>query len=304
MMGVSSPYHIPVLLHDCINGLNIDPDGVYVDVTYGGGGHSRAILEKLSDKGRLYAFDQDPDAIQNIPDDPRFELIEENFEFMRNFLKERGVTEVDGILADLGVSSHQFDIPDRGFSIRFDAPLDMRMSQKGSFTAANILNSYDEGELKKMFWTYGDLKNSGAIARKIVQSRLDNKITTVFELKKELNNLAPRGKENQFFAKVFQALRIEVNRELEVLERFLSMATDMLKKEGRLVVMSYHSLEDRLVKNHVRSGNTEGKLEKDFYGNLIRPLRPLKLKAIKASDKEIIENARARSARLRIAEKI
>ena len=304
MRVVSSPYHIPVLLHDCINGLNIKPDGVYVDVTFGGGGHSKAILEKLSDKGRLYAFDQDPDAIQNIPDDPRFELIEENFEFMKKFMKEKGIAEVDGILADLGVSSHQFDIPDRGFSIRFEAPLDMRMNQKGGITAAKIIDAYGEGELKKMFWTYGDLKNAGAIARKIVQSRLDNKITTVFELKKELNKLAPRGKENQFFAKVFQALRIEVNRELEVLERFLSTATDMLKKEGRLVVMSYHSLEDRLVKNHVRSGNTEGKMEKDFFGNLTRPLKPLASKAIKASDKEISENARARSARLRIAEKI
>lgn len=304
MMGVSRPYHIPVLLHDCIDGLNIKPDGVYVDVTYGGGGHSRVILEKLNDKGRLFAFDQDPDAIQNVPDDPRFELIEENFEFMRNFLKERGVNKVDGILADLGVSSHQFDIPDRGFSIRFDAPLDMRMNQKGSLTAANIVNTYDEGELSKIFWTYGDLKNGRAIARKICQSRLDAKIRTVFELKKELNKLAPRGKENQFFAKVFQALRIEVNRELEVLERFLLRANDMLEKEGRLVVMSYHSLEDRLVKNFIRSGNTEGKMEKDFYGNLIRPLKPMMSKAIKASDKEISENARARSARLRIAEKI
>ncbi len=303
-MGVSRPYHIPVLLHDCIDGLNIKPDGVYVDVTYGGGGHSRVILEKLNDKGRLFAFDQDPDAIQNVPDDPRFELIEENFEFMRNFLKERGVNKVDGILADLGVSSHQFDIPDRGFSIRFDAPLDMRMNQKGSLTAANIVNTYDEGELSKIFWTYGDLKNGRAIARKICQSRLDAKIRTVFELKKELNKLAPRGKENQFFAKVFQALRIEVNRELEVLERFLLRANDMLEKEGRLVVMSYHSLEDRLVKNFIRSGNTEGKMEKDFYGNLIRPLKPMMSKAIKASDKEISENARARSARLRIAEKI
>ena len=304
MIKVSSAYHIPVLLKECIDGLNIKPDGVYVDVTFGGGGHSRAILEKLSSKGKLIAFDQDPDAVKNVPDDDRFELIEENFEFMKNFLRERGIKEVDGILADLGVSSHQFDVPLRGFSIRFDAPLDMRMNQKGSMTAAKLLNTYEEEQLSRLFWEYGDLKNSRAIARKIVQCRVDEKIKTVFQLKKELNDLAPRGKENQFFAKIFQALRIEVNRELEVLKLFLERATEILKKEGRLVVISYHSLEDRLVKNFIRSGSTGGKIEKDFYGNTIRPLKPLMSKAIQADDAEIQMNSRARSARLRIAEKI
>ena len=303
MKRVSNPYHIPVLLQDCINGLAIKPDGVYVDVTFGGGGHSKEILKKLSEKGKLIAFDQDPDAKKNVPDDERFELIEENFEFMKNFLRERGVKEVDGILADLGVSSHQFDVPERGFSIRFDAPLDMRMNQKGGLTAAKLIKTYGEEELSKLFWEYGELKNSRAIARKIVQVREEKQIKTVFELKEELKGLAPWGKENQFYAKIFQALRIEVNRELEVLRNFLVRATDLLKKEGRFVVMSYHSLEDRLVKNYMRSGNMGGDVEKDFFGNPVRPLKPLKSKAIKANDTEIKLNPRARSARLRIAEK-
>lgn len=303
MKRVSNPYHIPVLLQDCIEGLAIKPDGIYVDVTFGGGGHSKEILKSLNDKGKLIAFDQDPDAISNVPEDDRIELIEENFEFMKNFLRERGIKEVDGILADLGVSSHQFDVPERGFSIRFDAPLDMRMNQKGDLTAAKLIKNYDEESLSKLFWEYGELKNSRAIARKIVQVRMEKQIKTVFELKEELKGLAPWGKENQFYARLFQALRIEVNRELEVLRNFLSRATDLLKTEGRLVVMSYHSLEDRLVKNYMRSGNMGGDVEKDFFGNPIRPLKPLKSKAIKANDKEIKTNPRARSARLRIAEK-
>ena len=301
---MSKPYHIPVLLQDSIEGLNIKPEGVYVDVTFGGGGHSRAILKQLNDKGKLFAFDQDPDAKENVPEDDRFELIEENFEFMKNFLRERGIKEVDGILADLGVSSHQFDVPIRGFSIRFDAPLDMRMNQKGNMTASKLLNSYEEEQLSRIFWEFGDLKNARAIARKIVQGRVDVKIKTVFELKDLLNELAPRGKENQFFAKVFQALRIEVNRELEVLKTFLERATEILKVEGRLVVISYHSLEDRLVKNYIRSGDMKGKVEKDFYGNAVRPLKPIMSKAIQADEKEIENNSRARSARLRIAEKL
>lgn len=304
MTKVNRPYHIPVLLQDCINGLNIKPDGIYVDVTFGGGGHSRAILKELNEKGKLLAFDQDPDALQNVPNDERFELIEENFEFMKNFLRERGIKEVDGILADLGVSSHQFDIPVRGFSIRFDAPLDMRMNQKGGLTAAKIINSYSEEELRSLLSEYGELRNARAIARKLIQSRIEKKIKTVFELKEEIKSLAPRGKENQFYAKVFQALRIEVNRELEVLKRFLERGTDILKVGGRMVVISYHSLEDRLVKNYLRSGNLDGKLDKDFYGNPIRPLKPIMQKAIKAEESEITENKRARSARLRIAEKL
>lgn len=301
---MSSPYHIPVLLHDCIDGLDIKPSGIYVDVTFGGGGHSKAILKELDEEGRLFAFDQDPDAKQNVPDDSRFELIEENFEYIRNFIRERGIKEVDGILADLGVSSHQFDIPDRGFSIRFDAPLDMRMNQKGKLSAKRLINEYEEEELSRILFTYGELRNARAIARRISQRRVEKKITTVFELKEALEGLAKRGKENQFFARVFQAIRIEVNEELDVLVRFLNRAGELLKPGGRLVVMSYHSLEDRLVKNYMRSGSTEGKSEKDFYGNLIRPLKPIVSKAIKAGDEEIELNPRARSARLRIAEKI
>lgn len=301
---MNRPYHIPVLLHDCINGLAIKPDGIYVDVTFGGGGHSREILKKLNENGRLLAFDQDADAKLNVPDDSRFELIEENFKFMKNFLRERGINEVDGILADLGVSSHQFDVPERGFSIRFDAPLDMRMDQNGEMTAAELINTYSEEELSKLFWEYGELRNSRGIARRIVQVRIDEKIKTVFQLKEELKGLAPRGKENQFYAKVFQAIRIEVNSELDVLRDFLVRATDTLKTDGRLVVMSYHSLEDRLVKNYMRSGNMKGVVEKDFYGNPVRPLEPIMTKAIKARDEEIELNARARSARLRIAKKI
>lgn len=304
MKRVSNPYHIPVLLHDCVDALAIKPNGVYVDVTFGGGGHSREILKNLGAEGKLIAFDQDADAIPNVPEDDRFELIEENFEFIKNFLRERGIKEVDGILADLGVSSHQFDIPERGFSIRFDAPLDMRMNQSVGITAAKLINTYSEEELSKLFWEYGELKNSRAIARRIIQVRIDNKIKTVFQLKEALSDLAPWGKENQFFAKVFQGVRIEVNRELEVLENFLARATDLLKPGGRLVVMSYHSLEDRMVKNYMRSGNLGGDVEKDFYGNPIRPLKPLSAKAIKATEKEIELNTRARSARLRIAEKV
>jgi 16S rRNA (cytosine1402-N4)-methyltransferase len=304
MKRVSNPYHIPVLLHDCIDALAIKPDGIYVDVTFGGGGHSKEILKKLGEKGKLIAFDQDADALLNVFEDDRFELIEENFEFIKNFLRERGIKQVDGILADLGVSSHQFDIPERGFSIRFDAPLDMRMNQSAGITAAKLINSYSEEQLSKLFWEYGELKNARAIARRIVQARLDAKINTVFQLKEAIKELSPRGKENQFYAKVFQGIRIEVNRELEVLENFLQRASDLLGSGGRLVVMSYHSLEDRLVKNFMRSGNYGGVVEKDFYGNPIRPLKPLSGKAIKASDKEIELNSRARSARLRVAEKV
>jgi len=302
--AVDNPYHIPVLLHDCIKGLSIKPDGIYLDATFGGGGHALAILEKLGADGKLFAFDRDSDAQQNIPTDDRFELIEGNFEFIKNFVRERGINKVDGILADLGISSHQIDVPERGFSIRFDAPLDMRMDRKEQITAAQIANSYSEDELKRIFRKYAELRNAAAISRKIAQARAEYPIETVNDLKKSLAGIAPRGKENQFYAKVFQAFRIEVNRELEVLEKFLERSADLLKPGGRLVVMSYHSLEDRLVKNYMRAGNTSGIPEKDFYGHIIRPFKPLKSKPVKPAEDEIKINNRARSARLRVAERI
>jgi len=300
---VNSPYHIPVLLNDCIYGLKINPDGVYVDVTFGGGGHSNAILEKLGKQGKLFGLDQDPEAKRNAPDDERFELIEGNFEFVKNFLRERGIKKVDGVLADLGVSSHQFNTPERGFSIRFDAPLDMRMSMQGGLTAKKIANSYSEDELKWMLRNFGELKNASAVARRIVQQRDEKKILTVNDLKEAVVKSAPRGKENQFYARVFQAFRIEVNQELKVLENFLQRIADVIKPSGRLVVMSYHSLEDRMVKNYLRAGNSKGIIEKDFFGNMIRPFKPLTAKAVKPGEEEINKNNRARSARLRIAEK-
>ena len=303
MIRVNSPYHIPVLLNDCIDGLKINPDGVYVDVTFGGGGHSRVILEKLDKTGRLLALDQDPEAMRNAPDDDRFELIEGNFEFLKNFLRERGIKKVDGVLADLGVSSHQFNTAERGFSIRFDAPLDMRMSMQGDLTAKKIANNYSEDELKWMLRNFGELKNASAVARRIAQKREEAKILTVFDLKEAVSKSAPRGKENQFYARVFQAFRIEVNQELKVLENFLQRIADVIKPGGRLVVMSYHSLEDRMVKNYLRAGNNKGIIEKDFFGNMIRPFNPITAKAIKPDEEEINRNSRARSARLRIAEK-
>jgi 16S rRNA (cytosine1402-N4)-methyltransferase len=300
---VNDPYHIPVLLNDCINGLKINPDGIYVDVTFGGGGHSRAILDKMGKNGRLIALDQDPEAIQNAPQDGRFELIAGNFEFVKNFLRERGIKKVDGVLADLGVSSHQFNTAERGFSIRYDASLDMRMSMEGGVTAKKIANNYSEDELKWMLRNFGELRNASAVARRIVQQREVAKITTVFDLKEAVTKSAPRGKENQFYARVFQAFRIEVNQELKVLENFLQRIADVIKPGGRLVVMSYHSLEDRMVKNYLRAGNINGVIEKDFYGNMIRPFKPLTAKAVKPGEDEIKDNNRARSARLRIAEK-
>ena len=303
MTRVNSPYHIPVLLNNCIEGLKIDPSGIYIDVTFGGGGHSIEILKNLDKKGRLLALDQDPEAAINAPIDDRFELIEGNFEFVKNFLRERGIKKVDGVLADLGVSSHQFNKAERGFSIRYDAPLDMRMSMQGQLTAKRIANRYGEDELKLMFRNFGELRNAPAVARKIVQARDEKSISTVFELKEAVSKSAPWGKENQFYARVFQAFRIEVNQELKVLESFLERMPDVIKTGGRLVVMSYHSLEDRMVKNFLKSGNTKGILEKDFYGNIIRPFKPITTKAIKPDEDEIKINSRARSARLRIAEK-
>ena len=303
MKRVNNPYHIPVLLNDCIDGLNINPDSIYVDVTFGGGGHSKMILERLGSNGRLIALDQDPEAARNAPVDNRFELIEGNFEFVKNYLRERGIKKVAGVLADLGVSSHQFDQADRGFSIRYDAPLDMRMSKQGELTAKNIANDYSEDEMRLMFRNFGELRNAAAVARKIAQVRDEKHLNMVFELKDAIRELAPWGKENQFYARVFQAFRIEVNQELNVLNNLLQRMNEVIEPGGRLVILSYHSLEDRMVKNYLRSGNAKGIIEKDFYGNIVRPFNPITTKAIKAGEKEISNNGRARSARLRIGVK-
>jgi 16S rRNA (cytosine1402-N4)-methyltransferase len=295
-------YHNPVLLNDCMEGLHINPDGIYVDVTFGGGGHSAEILKRLA-SGRLIAFDQDADAAQNLPVDPRFTLVRQNFRYMKNFLKLHKALPVDGILADLGVSSHQFDIPERGFSTRFEADLDMRMDQNGDQTAASILNEYAERDLMLVFRTYGEVENAPKLARVIAEARKTNKIATVNEFKGVIARCIPRGKENQYLAQVFQALRIEVNDELEVLREFLVQSVEVLKPGGRLVVISYHSLEDRLVKNFINKGKLEGEAEKDFFGNVLKPLDAINRKLIVPSDEEIQINNRARSARLRIAEK-
>ncbi|HEV7231617.1 MAG TPA: 16S rRNA (cytosine(1402)-N(4))-methyltransferase RsmH [Bacteroidia bacterium] len=295
-------YHNPVLLNDCIEGLNINPDGVYVDVTFGGGGHSREIMKHLKG-GKLIAFDQDPDAAENAIDDPRFTLVAQNFRYMKNFLKLHKALPVDGILADLGVSSHQFDVPERGFSTRFEADLDMRMDTNGKLTAAGVLNTYSERELSQLFRNYGEVENAGKLAYLIVGHRKENRIQTVSELKDVLKPCMPRGKENQYLAQVFQALRIEVNNELEVLKEFLMQSNEVLKAGGRLVVISYHSLEDRLVKNFISKGKFEGEVEKDFFGNIIKPMEAVNRKIIVPGPDELQMNNRARSAKLRIAEK-
>ncbi|WP_316848111.1 16S rRNA (cytosine(1402)-N(4))-methyltransferase RsmH [Pedobacter psychrodurus] len=297
-------YHVPVMLQPCIDGLNIDPDGVYVDVTFGGGGHSREILKHLGPKGRLIAFDQDPDAQANIPVDERFIFIDQNFGFLKNNLRLKGFRQVDGILADLGVSSHQFDVPKRGFSIRHNADLDMRMDQHRDLTAAEILNTYTEDKLHKIFGIYGEVKNAKSLARAIVTSRLEQPFTDIDSLKSAIAAYIPKGKENKYLAQVFQALRIEVNAEIQVLEDFLQQAADVLKPGGHLVVMSYHSLEDRPVKNFMAKGKFQGEVEKDFFGNQQKPFNVITRKAIIATDEEIARNNRARSAKLRIAEKI
>ena len=298
-----SEYHQPVMLQECMEGLAINPDGVYVDVTFGGGGHSREILKKLSKKGRLLAFDQDADARKNLPDDERLTFIDQNFRYLKNNCRLQGAMSVDGILADLGVSSHQFDKPERGFSIRFDADLDMRMDQGTSLTAKEVINTYSEDKLHKIFGIYGEIKNAKSLAREITMARLNAPIETVSELKLALLKLIPKGKENKYLAQVFQALRIEVNQELEALQEFLEQTVDVLKPGGRLVVMSYHSLEDRLVKNFIAKGKFRGEVEKDFFGNQLKPLEAVTRKAVTAGEEEIKLNNRARSAKLRIAEK-
>jgi 16S rRNA (cytosine1402-N4)-methyltransferase len=296
-------YHIPVMLEPCIEGLDIDPNGVYVDLTFGGGGHSKEILERL-EKGHLYGFDQDADAEANVPDDPRFTFIQANFRDFKKYLRLYEVTKVDGILADLGISSHQIDEPTRGFSTRFEGELDMRMSAAMSISAKDILNTYEEGQLHKIFGIYGEVKNAKTLAQAIVAQRASSPFTTTESFKTLLHRYAPRGKEFKYFAQVFQALRIEVNDEMGALEDMLMQTIEVLKPGGRLVVMSYHSLEDRLVKNFINKGKFQGEVEKDFYGNLIRPLEPVVRKAIVAGSEEIQRNSRARSAKLRIAKRV
>ena len=296
-------YHIPVLRDACIEGLDIKPSGVYVDVTFGGGGHSRAIFEKLSSEGFLYVLDQDADAKANVWEASNFSFIQSNFSFLSNQMKAKGVMEVDGIIADLGVSSHQFDQPERGFSIRNEADLDMRMNASSQSTAADVLNTYDEEQLVHIFRSYGEIKNARRLAAEIVQQRTGGDIQTTKKLIELLSGLAPKFKEHKYYAKVFQALRIEVNKELEALESFLVQAADLLKPGGRLVVMSYHSLEDRIVKNFMKKGNVKGQLEKDFYGNPLKPLNEVTRKPVVPGEIEQKENTRSRSAKLRIAEK-
>ena len=293
-------YHNPVLLHESIDALAIKKDGVYVDVTFGGGGHSREILSRLGATGKLIAFDQDLDAKRNKIDDNRFILIEENFRYIGRFLKFYGVRKVDGILADLGVSSHQFDEAERGFSIRFDGELDMRMNQSSKTSAKKIINTYSEEMLANILFMYGELRNARAIAHTIVEARTDGVIETSFQLRKLLQKYLPKAKEHKILAQIFQAIRIEVNEELEVLKEFLIQTPDLLKPEGRLSIISYHSLEDRLVKRFIRTGLFDGEPEKDFFGNFDVPLMKLG-KLIIPNQEEIRKNNRARSAKLRVA---
>lgn len=301
--GMMSNYHNPVMLQECIEGLNIRKDGTYIDVTFGGGGHSREILKYLGPEGRLLAFDQDTDAQQNIIEDERFTFIDQNFRYLKNFSRLHGAVPVDGILADLGVSSYQFDQADRGFSIRFDAELDMRMNQSSGLSAKEVVNTYTEAELHRIFGIYGEIQNAKSLANTIVTARLNAPIVTVADLKNAIAARIPRGKENKYLAQVFQALRIEVNQELEALKDFLAQSAEILAPGGRLVVMSYHSLEDRLVKNFIAKGKFSGDVEKDFFGNDQKPFDAVSRGAVTASEEEIKINNRARSAKLRIAVK-
>ena len=296
-------YHNPVLLKETVDGLNIKPDGVYVDVTFGGGGHSREIMKRLGPNGKLYAFDQDEDAQANAIEDERFTLIPENFRFLKRYLRFYGVKEVDGILGDFGVSSHQFDVAERGFSTRFDAELDMRMSRKNELSAYTIVNEYEEQQLKKMFFDYGELKNAGAIANTIVNARKEKPVKNTEQLKQVLSRFLPAHKSNKILAQIYQAIRIEVNQEIDVLKEFLEQTVEVLKPGGRLSVISYHSLEDRLVKRFIRNGMFEGEPEREMFGTYEVPLRAVG-KLIVPTEEEIAENNRARSAKLRIAEKL
>ena len=296
-------YHNPVLLKASVDGLGIKADGVYVDVTYGGGGHSKEILKRLGPKGRLFAFDQDEEALENKVDDDRLTLINENFRYIKQFLKFYGIRKVDGILADFGVSSHQFDKAERGFSTRFDADLDMRMSQKGIVSASDVVNSYSYDDLRRVLFQYGDLRNANAMANTIIMSREEAPIKTSAQLKEVLGRFLPKHKEHKILAQIYQAIRIEVNQEIEVIKEFLMQVPELLNPGGRLSVISYHSLEDRLVKRFIRSGLFEGEPEKDFYGNVDVPMKKVG-GLIVPSKEESATNNRARSAKLRIAERI
>jgi len=298
-------YHVPVLLKESVEGLAIKPDGIYADLTFGGGGHSREILAKLSPKGKLFGFDQDEDAKKNAEqfNSSSFTLIEGNFRYLKRYLRGQGVSKVDGILADLGVSSHQIDSPERGFSTRFEGELDMRMNRNAGKTAADVVREYPEDKLHKLLGMYGEIKNAKTAAAELVKARAKKPIKTITDLKEALRTLAPRGKENKYFAQVFQALRIEVNDELVALEEMLTQSAEVLNKGGRLVVISYHSLEDRLVKNFMMKGKFFGEVDKDVYGNFEKPFEMVSRKPIEAGEEEIEKNNRARSAKLRIAEK-
>ena len=303
MLTMTSAYHNPVLLSESVDGLAIKNDGVYVDVTFGGGGHSREILKRLGEDGKLFAFDQDKDALANAIEDSRFQLINQNFRFLNQFLKFYGIREVDGILADFGVSSHQFDEPERGFSTRFSSELDMRMDQNKDFSAFDVINTYAEEALRKILSQYGELRAAAGMARVIVEARQQAPISTGDQLKETLRRFLPRNKENKTLAQVYQAIRIEVNQELEALKEFLLQTAEVLKPGGRLSLISYHSLEDRLVKRYMRNGLFEGEPEKDVFGRVEVPFKPVG-KFMAPSEEEINENSRARSAKLRVAEKL
>ena len=300
----NTTYHVPVLLEESIELLDIKPDGTYCDLTFGGGGHSRHILSKLGPKGRLYSFDQDRDTLSNAPQDERFNYVESNFRFLRGAMRLRGVTEVDGILADLGVSSHHFDATHRGFSFRGEAPLDMRMNQRGGRTAADVVNTYDADSLARILKEYGELDTTWKIASCIVRAREQQPITTTAQLVEAVRPCTPKRDESKFLTKLFQALRIEVNGEMEALKMALEQSLKLLKPGGRLVVISYHSLEDRLVKNFMRSGNFEGKVEQDFFGRITTPFELISRKAIAPSADEVARNSRSRSAKMRAAIKL
>lgn len=304
MVTIANAYHVPVLLEESISGLDIHPDGTYVDVTFGGGGHSRAILHHLTEGGRLFGFDQDADAERNIMEDPRFTFVRSNFRFLKNWMRYYGVEKMDGLLADLGVSSHHFDDESRGFSFRFDAPLDMRMNKRDGKTAADIVNEYEEEKLANLFYSYGELRNARKIAALLAQSRKHQRIETTRDFMKVVGSLFRKEQEKKDMARLFQALRIEVNHEMEALKEMLSAATGLLKSGGRLVVITYHSLEDRIVKNLMKTGNCEGRADKDFFGRVELPYKVVNSKVITPSDEEMQMNPRSRSAKLRIAERI
>ncbi len=303
MSEVEAVYHVPVLRDESIDGMNLQPDGVYVDVTFGGGGHSKEILRRLEGEAHLYSFDQDEDAEKNIVDDPRFTFVRSNFRYLYNFLRYYDVEGVDAVLADLGVSSHHFDDSERGFSFRFDGKLDMRMNKRAGMTAADVVNTYDEERLADIFYLYGELKNSRKLANVLVKVRAQKQIVTIGDFLEIVKPLFGREREKKELAKVFQALRIEVNQEMEALKEMLAAATEALKPGGRLVVITYHSLEDRLVKNLMKTCNVEGRMEQDFFGNVQTPYRLVNNKVITASEEEVARNPRSRSAKLRIAEK-